>query len=74
MRVLSGLILGAVLSAAAVGLAGSGKDRDSSGFERSQQEKRYDYFRERQQQQDVQSIRRQQEKDRADKTYRNKPC
>jgi hypothetical protein len=56
----------------AVGIAASGKD--PSGFKRSQQEKRYDYFRERQQQQDVQNIRRQQEKDRADRTYRDKPC
>jgi hypothetical protein len=55
-------------------VAASGKGRDPSGFNRSEQEKRYDYFRERQQQQDVQNLRRQQEKDRADRTYRNKPC
>jgi hypothetical protein len=73
MRFLAGVILGAVLSAS-VGLAASAKDADRTGFNRSQQEKRYDYFRERQQQQDVQSIRRQQQKEAADKTYRNKPC
>jgi hypothetical protein len=74
MRFLAGMILGAVLSVSAVGLAGSGSKGDSTGFNRSTQEKRYDYFRERQQQQDVQSIRRQQQKDAADRTYRNKPC
>jgi hypothetical protein len=73
MRFLAGLITGLVLSTA-VGVAASGKGRDPSGFNRSEQEKRYDYFRERQQQQDVQNLRRQQEKDRADRTYRNKPC
>ena len=72
MQFLAGVILGAVLSASVVGVAADGKD--ASGFNRTQQEKRYDYFRERQQQQDVQNIRRQQQKEQANKTYRNKPC
>jgi hypothetical protein len=45
------VILDAVLSASAVGLAAG--EKDPSGFNRAQQEKRYDYYRERQQQQDV---------------------
>jgi hypothetical protein len=73
MRFLAGVIMGVVLSTA-VGVAASGKGRDPSGFNRSEHEKRYDYFRERQGQQDVQNLRRQQEKDRTDRTYRNKPC
>jgi hypothetical protein len=51
MRFLAGVIVGIVLSTSAGGFAGSGND--PSGFNRSHQEKRYDYFRERQQQ-DVQ--------------------
>jgi hypothetical protein len=73
MRFLAGVIMGVILSTA-VGMAASGKGQDPSGFNRSQEEKRYDYFRERQQQADVENLRRQQEKDRADRTYRNKPC
>ena len=73
MRFLSGVIIGMVLSTS-VGMAESSKVRDPSGFNRSEQEKRYDYFRERQQQQDVQYLRRQQENDQADRIYRNKPC
>jgi hypothetical protein len=72
MRFLAGLMIGVILSASAVGVAARGKD--SSGFNRTQEEKRYDYYRERQQQQDVQNIRRQQQREAADKTYRNKPC
>jgi hypothetical protein len=68
-----GIVLGSLLTTG-IGMAKSGGKGDASGFNRTQQEKRYDYFRERQQQQDVQNIYRNQQKQQADKTYRNKPC
>jgi hypothetical protein len=73
MRFLTGLLMGVILSASA-GLAASDGKGDATGFNRSEQEKRFDYFRQRQQQQDVQNIYRQQQKQQTDKSYRRQPC
>jgi len=73
MQFLAGIMIGLILSGS-IGMAASAKEGDRTGFNRTHQEKRYDYFRERQQQQDVQNLYRQQQKEKADRTYRHQSC
>ena len=74
LNLIVGFLLGSVLTTA-VGIA-AGKDSDPLGIGRDEQQRKYDYYRQRQQYLDIEQLRRNSDQERMERErkHANKPC